>query len=611
MSFRSYIKVGRSVPNNSRYVRQVDAGSGDGDGSSGGGGSDGLDGLDGKDGEGVPVGGETGQILAKIDENDFNTEWIDNSSVSILEESRPGKHEGEQIFYEGNLYVWVNSEWEVIGPTDIDGYATEQWTTEALESYLTVDAFDNGQQIQTDSISDNSKAIEQNALNIAELEVTKGSVARYKVVDTALGVASRPGELYTNNSDASLVTTVSFAAVDSSSNATKPMNDGDIIEFDFGNGVVRYVTGGSDANALPVTYTDGQHTFSINEEMDVYIYPQNKAGASKDYVDEQDDLKYDKTGGFITGPIKVQVDSPSSQTCYAIYEPEGVRTYYIWNPGGRGENIKHVCLDGSDFEITTTATVSGSKKTVSPAIFGYQNITLSGGTIRPQSASADVTVSHKIDTAHTFEGRAIFKLPSAGDGFTIRGNATDEDKLLSTYHNNGGATKDAINYAGRTDSDSNIQNKASVQDLIQAAGVATPVGAIMMWMNPTAPTGWFLMTGTSFSVNTYPLLHAYLSNTYGYSSGILPNWRNYYPVGSGTDTSTEDSNLGKNYNYKTARPQSKFKTAVSIPNGDARTFNGAGSTNAYSDGLAIVDITGGDSITRPKSIAIHFIIKHD
>jgi hypothetical protein len=97
---------------------------------------------------------------------------------------------------------------------------------------------------------------------------------------------------------------MSFSAVDSSSNATKPMNDGDIIEFDFGNSVVRYVAGGSNANALPVTYTDGSHTFSTNEEMDVYIYPQNKAGASKEYVDDQDALKLNLTGGNLTGNLR-------------------------------------------------------------------------------------------------------------------------------------------------------------------------------------------------------------------------------------------------------------------------------------------------------------------
>jgi len=389
------------------------------------------------------------------------------------------------------------------------------------------------------------------------------------------------------------------------------MNEGDIIEFDFGNGVVRYVAGGSNANALPVTYTDGQHTFSTNEEMDVYIYPQNKQGASKDYVDAADDLKYDKTGGFITGPVKVQVDSPSSQSCYAIYAPDNTRTYYVWNPAGVGGPIKHVCMDGSDFHITNTAIVNEVRKTITTANFGYQDITLSGGTIRPQDSSEDVTVSHKIDTAHTFQGKATFELPAAGNGFCIKGNSSDGDKLLAVYHNNGGATLDAVNYNGRTDGNTNIQNKQSVQELIAEAGVATPVGAIMMWMNASAPPGWFKMIGISFDINTYPLLHAYLSETSGYQSGVIPNWRDHYPVGSGNDTSSNNGDLGKKFGYKTAKPQNSFKTANNIPTGAVRAFNGAGNTNAYSDGVAQAAIVGGDSVTRPKSIAIHFIIKHD
>jgi len=38
-------------------------------------GEDGTDGIDGEDGAGVPVGGTAGQVLAKIDGTDHNTEW--------------------------------------------------------------------------------------------------------------------------------------------------------------------------------------------------------------------------------------------------------------------------------------------------------------------------------------------------------------------------------------------------------------------------------------------------------------------------------------------------------------------------------------------------------
>ena len=529
------------------------------------------------------------------------------------------------------LYIYNNGVWvPAAPPVSLDsinatieaGLLVQEEIIARIKSGEAVqDTIEAGQITQNSQISTltekanaNEGRINLNELAITNLEVTKGSVARYKIVDTIFGVASRPGELYTDNSNASLITTLSFSAVDSSSNATKPISEGDIIEFDFGNSVLRYVAGGSDSNALPVTYTDGSHTFFPNEEMDVYIYPQNKQGASKDYVDDADALKYDKTGGYITGAVKVKVSDPSAVSCYSIYDPGNKRTYYIWNPGGSGGNIKHVCSEDSDFEITTSTTVDDSKKTVTSAVFGYKNVTLSGGKIRPQQATEDIFVSHKISGNHTFDGRAIFNTPPGGTGFTIRGNSTtDDDVLLSVFHNGGGAnaTKDAVNYNGRTDANSNIQTKKSVNELIAGAGVATPVGSIMMWMNPTAPPGWFKMIGIDFDIEKYPLLHAYLSITDGYVSGKIPNWRDYYAVGCGNDTSANNSDLGKKFGYKTAKPQNNFRTTSSIPNGGVRTFNGVGNTNAYSDSASTVSITGGDSVTRPKSVAIHFIIKHD
>ena len=466
----------------------------------------------------------------------------------------------------------------------------------------------------TEKANANEGRITENELAITNLEVTKGSVARYKVEDTVLEVASRKGEFYTNANKASDVTIMSFATLDLNGNNTKPINDGDIVEFDFGNSVVRYTAGGSSIGTLPVTYNDGSHNFSAGEEMDVYIYPQNKQGASKEYVDASDALKYDKTGGYITGAVKVKVGDPSATSCYSIYAPDNTRTFYIWNPAGVGGPIKHVCSEDSDFEITTSTSVDGSRKTVTSAVFGYKNVTLSGADIRPQSASQDVTVSHTINTKHIFEGRAVFNTPPGGSGFTIRGNGTtDDDALLSVFHNGGGenSTKDAVNYFGRTDANSNIQTGASVKELIAEAGVATPVGAIMMWMNPTAPPGWFKMIGIDFDIEKYPLLHAYLSITDGYVSGKIPNWRDHYPAGAGNDTSANNGDLGKKFGYKTAKPQNNFKTASSIPNGGVRTFNGVGNTNAYSDSASTINIAGGDSVTRPKSIAIHFIIKHD
>lgn len=52
------------------------------DGAVGPQGPAGADGADGADGQGVPVGGTAGQVLAKIDGTDYNTEWVDQTGGS-------------------------------------------------------------------------------------------------------------------------------------------------------------------------------------------------------------------------------------------------------------------------------------------------------------------------------------------------------------------------------------------------------------------------------------------------------------------------------------------------------------------------------------------------
>lgn len=44
--------------------------------------SGGLPGAKGSDGVGVPAGGSAGQVLAKVDGDDYNTEWIDDGNAS-------------------------------------------------------------------------------------------------------------------------------------------------------------------------------------------------------------------------------------------------------------------------------------------------------------------------------------------------------------------------------------------------------------------------------------------------------------------------------------------------------------------------------------------------
>ena len=197
--------------------------------------------------------------------------------------------------------------------------------------------------------------------------------------------------------------------------------------------------------------------------------------------------------------------------------------------------------------------------------------------------------------------------------FEIKGRMADgttvSKDFFYMYTNNDG-TPSAMNYKGKMDNEHNLVTKGYVDNAITTGGSAVPVGSIMIWMNSTAPPGWFKLQGGSFSTTTYPQLHAYLQGTHGYTNGRLPNWSGYYP-GEYGDHLTHD--LGSKQGYKTGKPSAGApRSSNSIPTGATRTFNATGNTNAYSAGHAKLNIDENwDNTTRPKTVVVHYIIKHD
>jgi microcystin-dependent protein len=59
--------------------------------------------------------------------------------------------------------------------------------------------------------------------------------------------------------------------------------------------------------------------------------------------------------------------------------------------------------------------------------------------------------------------------------------------------------------------------------------VVAPIGSILMWPNGTAPEGWLICDGSTYSSDTYPGLYVVLGST------TLPDFRDRFPIGvSGT-----------------------------------------------------------------------------
>lgn len=143
-----------------------------------------------------------------------------------------------------------------------------------------------------------------------------------------------------------------------------------------------------------------------------------------------------------------------------------------------------------------------------------------------------------------------------------------------------------------------------------AAGV--PVGSIMMWINSAAPTGWLKLKGGSFSTSTYPLLHAYLQNTAGYVAGTLPDWRGHYPGQLGDHL---NGDVGILLPQQTAKPSggSPYEDSYRANSTNTKVDRGYNGEDCLinKDKTKVTIGSGWDSVTRPKTVAVHFIIKHD
>jgi len=82
-------------------------------GAAGTNGTNGTNGVDGADGVGVPAGGTAGQVLAKINSTDYNTQWVDQSGggssiQTYIQTTQPS--DAQYVWWDtsgGNLTLWI------------------------------------------------------------------------------------------------------------------------------------------------------------------------------------------------------------------------------------------------------------------------------------------------------------------------------------------------------------------------------------------------------------------------------------------------------------------------------------------------------------------------
>lgn len=156
----------------------------------------------------------------------------------------------------------------------------------------------------------------------------------------------------------------------------------------------------------------------------------------------------------------------------------------------------------------------------------------------------------------------------------------------------------------------------ATKEYVDSTSGGLPIGTVVMWFGASAPANWLKCDGSSFNTTTYAALHVHLQTVPNYVSGKTPNFQGLYPGGAGSSHNNNLTVGGQGitnayHSQRTAQPNGgPPRTANKIPDGNTRSFNGSGGTNAYSDGAIQPLISEGwDAVTRPPTLSIHFIIK--
>ena len=270
---------------------------------------------------------------------------------------------------------------------------------------------------------------------------------------------------------------------------------------------------GGDSQALTVEYISGNNDFAKGENEEVYIYPQNEEGVSQDYVDGQDallqeevDKRVKKTGDTMTGHLKMtRPDATTSGYIFSVEAPhleDDKQVAFRVTGNGKvkaGHDTSHAFMASDANDVITKQYID--EKVVKTS--GTQS--LDSAKWKIQQPDSDGVNRNYIEIEN--QNMKLFHVQDCTDG-------ADE----------WGANKGYVD-SKVADSVDGLATEQYVDEAVAAIPAPTggvPVGSIMIWINPIAPSGWLKLKGGSFDINAYPLLHAYLQQSDGYVSGTLP-----------------------------------------------------------------------------------------
>ena len=407
-------------------------------------------------GEGLEFDAFTGQLKSTSDDRlPYRIE-----TDKVLREGKPELRSGEaEIQLVDNQDNYSNVKFAGTNGVDvsstaasiiIDGSKLAGDITADLASYATI-AYSDG---KDDNLQN----------QIDELQIQKGAAANYDCKNNSSSpYNARAGEVAFNNELSSAVTILGLGADDKSGRPTKSIQQGDIIEIVGLDGSdTRYkVTDSAGAPTyILVNYIAGEQGFALDIQYTVYIYPQNEAGATKEYVDLQDDLKLDLAGGTLTGPLvangPVTINGNATYNGTSNEEESLVNRKYVddkVNTGGDflpitggtmlgnlefggGAEIKATGTSSLDNRVSLNINAAGGKPVgissgssfeSALSIFGYDN-----GSPNNRKQVINLKANGGIEATGSYVGQLIKSIRNTGYAFEAKPDNVETTALIRT-----------------------------------------------------------------------------------------------------------------------------------------------------------------------------------
>jgi microcystin-dependent protein len=151
-------------------------------------------------------------------------------------------------------------------------------------------------------------------------------------------------------------------------------------------------------------------------------------------------------------------------------------------------------------------------------------------------------------------------------------------------------------------------------DEIVAISNATPIGSIIPWAAKNLPDGWLECNGQEISRTTFSLLFEKIGTVYGTGDNVftynLPDLRGYFIRGwdndRGLDAGREFGSY-QNDEFKSHNHATNWRESNEY--GSVDNAMGSGSTTSENSYFKLPTESTGGSETRPKNLALIFIIK--